>query len=224
MARSLHRVLAIGVATTIAVGTIAPGALGQSSGDGPPSLSARLDAAIAATAQDLLFDVDAQRAWVAEHVDHEDYQGTLKGPRGTFLTRSANELDKARLLGAFLDASLVPYRYASCELADAVPDSHPATPPDEGTLAIDSSDEIIAAVTDPELRSALEAVLRIRDAARSTSAAAATALADAIETAPDAVTGGLFGATSSGSVSPANGPGAFHPHVWIPGDEGTDLA
>lgn len=225
MARSLHRVLAIGMATIIAVGTMASGALGQSPSEGPPALSARIDAAIAATAQDLLFDVDAQRVWVAEHIDQEDYEGTLKGPRGTFLTRAANELDKVRLLGAFLDASLVPYRFASCELADgnvagaattdAVPTSHPATPPDEGTLAIESSDEIIAAITDPELRSAFEAVVQARDAARSSSAAAATVLADAIETAPDAVMAGPTGVASSGSVSPENGPPALYAHVWI---------
>ena len=50
--------------------------------------------------------------FVSDEIRYEPYVGILRGAAGTLETRAGNSVDKALLLGALLDASLVPYRFA----------------------------------------------------------------------------------------------------------------
>ncbi|MGC3957033.1 MAG: hypothetical protein QM813_03425 [Verrucomicrobiota bacterium] len=65
-------------------------------------------------ASQLDFDIDrdfpVRRGRVLRY---EPYVGILRGAEGTLRSRAGNSVDKALLLGALLDASLIPHRFAS---------------------------------------------------------------------------------------------------------------
>ena len=123
----------------------------------PTSLTGAVDSAIGDTIESLGYDPERARRWIRAHVLTETYPGAMKGPRGAFLTRSANDIDQALLLGAFLDQAVVPYRFATCEVASETPTSEPAPiQPSAATLA----GLVAAAFVDPEVRAATVGVPR----------------------------------------------------------------
>jgi hypothetical protein len=69
-------------------------------------------------ASQLDYDVDRIFRFVSDEIRYEPYVGILRGAAGTLETRAGNSVDKAVLLGALLDASLVPYRFARGRLDD----------------------------------------------------------------------------------------------------------
>ena len=74
---------------------------------------------VAALAWDLEYDVDRIFRYVADEIRYEPYPGILRGATGTLEARAGNSADKALLLAALLDASLVPYRFARGPLDQA---------------------------------------------------------------------------------------------------------
>jgi hypothetical protein len=74
---------------------------------------------IAALALELEYDPEAIYRFVADEISYEPYAGILRGASGTLQARAGNSSDKALLLAALLDASLVSYRFARGELDDA---------------------------------------------------------------------------------------------------------
>lgn len=74
---------------------------------------------IADLAWQLDYDVDAIFRFVADEVRYEPYAGILRGAQGTLAARAGNSVDKALLLGALFDASLIPYRFARGPLDEA---------------------------------------------------------------------------------------------------------
>ncbi len=67
---------------------------------------------IADLAWQLDFDVDRIFRFVADEIRYEPYTGILRGPAGTLAAGAGNSVDKAGLLAALLDASVVRYRFA----------------------------------------------------------------------------------------------------------------
>jgi hypothetical protein len=64
------------------------------------------------------YDPDSIFRFVADEIAYEPYTGILRGASGTLEARAGNSVDKALLLGALLDASLIPYRFARGRLDD----------------------------------------------------------------------------------------------------------
>ena len=67
---------------------------------------------IADLALELDYDLDAIFRFVADEIAYEPYPGILRGALGTLQARAGNSADKALLLAALLDASLIRYRFA----------------------------------------------------------------------------------------------------------------
>ncbi len=67
---------------------------------------------IADLASDLDYDATRIFRYVADEVRYEPYPGILRGARGTLAAGAGNSVDKALLLGALLDASVIEYRFA----------------------------------------------------------------------------------------------------------------
>jgi transglutaminase-like putative cysteine protease len=65
------------------------------------------------------YDVDRIFRFVSDEIRYEPYVGILRGAAGTLKVRAGNSVDKALLLGALLDASLVPYRFARGRLDES---------------------------------------------------------------------------------------------------------
>lgn len=65
------------------------------------------------------YDQDAIYRFVADEVAYQPYVGMLRGPRATLVGRAGNAADKAALLAALLDASLIRTRYIVGTLGDA---------------------------------------------------------------------------------------------------------
>lgn len=70
-------------------------------------------------AQSLEYDIARIFRFVSDEVRYEPYAGVLRGAKGILWARAGNSADKALLLGALLEASLVPHRYVSGSLDDA---------------------------------------------------------------------------------------------------------
>lgn len=115
----------------------------------PRTLTERIDHAMDDLAEGLLWDAEAARAWVAAEVTPEPYAGVMKGPHATYLTRAGNDADRTLLLAALLDRSLIPHRFASCELAAS--DRSPGEASGRAGLVIDDLDAVLAEVDDPSL-------------------------------------------------------------------------
>jgi len=73
---------------------------------------------IAALAEALQYDPQAAFAFVRDSISFDPYPGVLRGAAGTLAARSGNAYDRAMLLGALLDAMLVPHRFAFADLSD----------------------------------------------------------------------------------------------------------
>lgn len=67
---------------------------------------------VADLASDLEYDATRIFRYVADEIRYEPYPGVLRGARGTLEAGAGNSVDKALLLGALLDASLIEYRFA----------------------------------------------------------------------------------------------------------------
>jgi hypothetical protein len=63
-------------------------------------------------AQQLEYDPQKIFRYVADQIRYEPYAGILRGAKGTLEAQAGNSVDKALLLGALLDDSSVPYRFA----------------------------------------------------------------------------------------------------------------
>ena len=113
---------------------------------------------IADEAFELGYDLDSIFRFVADEIAYEPYPGILRGALGTLQARAGNSADKALLLAALLDASLIPYRFAqgsldeaaSAQLLDTLPVGVEAArrlargPLDAGEEQIASSDAVAA--------------------------------------------------------------------------------
>jgi hypothetical protein len=107
-------------------------------GDGGPEVPvpttepALLQPAPAPTVADLAaslgWDVEAMFRFVADDIDYEPYNGSLRGATGALWGGAANSVDKALLLGALLNEAGVPWRFAVGEL-DAAARERVATNP-----------------------------------------------------------------------------------------------
>ena len=73
---------------------------------------------IAAVAESLRYDPRAAFAFVRDSIAFDPYPGVLRGATGTLAARAGNAYDRALLLGALLDAMLVPHRFAFADLPD----------------------------------------------------------------------------------------------------------
>jgi hypothetical protein len=78
------------------------------------------DDPIAAQADALAYDQAAIFRFVADEIAYEPCAGVLRGPRATLAGRAGNAADKALLLAARLDASVIPARYVMGSLDEAV--------------------------------------------------------------------------------------------------------
>ena len=70
------------------------------------------DPSIEVLAGSLDYDTEAIFRFVSDQIRYEPYAGVLRGASGTLSARAGNAADQALLLGALLDAALVPYRFA----------------------------------------------------------------------------------------------------------------
>lgn len=75
---------------------------------------------ISALAESLRYDPQAAFAFVRDRIAFDPYPGVLRGAAGTLAARAGNAYDRALLLGALLDAMLVPHRYAFAGLSDEI--------------------------------------------------------------------------------------------------------
>jgi hypothetical protein len=73
---------------------------------------------IPALAESLQYDPQAAFAFVRDSIAFDPYPGVLRGAAGTLAARAGNAYDRALLLGALLDAMLVPHRLAFADLPD----------------------------------------------------------------------------------------------------------
>ena len=73
---------------------------------------------IPALAESLQYDPQAAFAFVRDSIAFDPYPGVLRGAAGTLAARAGNAYDRALLLGALLDAMLVPHRFAFADLPD----------------------------------------------------------------------------------------------------------
>lgn len=64
------------------------------------------------------YDLETIYRFVADEIAYEPYPGILRGALGTLEARAGNSADKALLLAALLDASLIPVRFARGSLDD----------------------------------------------------------------------------------------------------------
>ncbi len=105
---------------------------------------------------ELDYNLDSIFRFVADDISYEPYPGVLRGALGTIQARAGNSVDKALLLAALLDASLIPYQFArgrldeaaSAQLLDALPISVEAArllarrPLDAGVEQVASGDAV----------------------------------------------------------------------------------
>jgi len=166
------------------------------------TLTDAVDRSIAAAALGVAGDPAAALALVAERVEPVTYVGSLKGPRGAWLTGAANDVDTARLLAALItgDDAVPAVRYAACPGPVS-----PPTPASDGALpmlGLDLADAIAAEVTDPTLKAAILEARDLRVATRASAQRSAEALAVELARAP----------APSGAVIPAADPTE---HVWL---------
>ena len=75
---------------------------------------------IPALAESLQYDPQAAFAFVRDSIAFDPYPGVLRGAAGTLAARAGNAYDRALLLGALLDAMLVPHRFAFADLPDEI--------------------------------------------------------------------------------------------------------
>jgi hypothetical protein len=104
--------LALVVALTASVGPASAASTVPTRTIGHTTMAAAQADPITDLASQLDFDVDRIFRFVSDEIRYEPYVGILRGAAGTLETRAGNSVDKALLLGALLDASLVPYRFA----------------------------------------------------------------------------------------------------------------
>lgn len=78
----------------------------------PPVVPVALGPTVASKAAELEFDIEKIFAFVRDEVRYEPYAGSLRGANGTLWSLGGNSADKAMLMAALLDESLVSYRFA----------------------------------------------------------------------------------------------------------------
>jgi hypothetical protein len=110
--------------------------------------------ALAASAiDDLAFslDYDTERIFrfVADEIWYEPYGGLLRGAAGTLESRAGNSADKALLLAALLDASLVPTRFVIGTLDDEAADALWVSSQVDATTAQDHAAAVLTQASGP---------------------------------------------------------------------------
>lgn len=115
MAALLAALLAVGGGPGLAPSSSRP-ATGPT---GPRIANQLVGDPIADQALVLDYDLDTIYRFVADDIAYQPYTGILRGAAGTLQARAGNSVDKALLLAALLDASLIPYRFAQGPLDDA---------------------------------------------------------------------------------------------------------
>ena len=157
---------------------------GASTPTPPATLTARVDEAIDDLAAELAWDPEAAHEWVSSNVALAPYDGVLKGARGSYLTRSANDADQALLLAGLLERSLIPYRYAMCWPMREERASTDPTADESQTLAIHRARDLMDGVTDQDVKKAILAVQELRRRHKEASERAAADLAVALSALP----------------------------------------
>ncbi len=158
---------------------------------------------VAALAESLQYDPKAAFAFVRDRIAFDPYPGVLRGAAGTLAARAGNAYDRALLLGALLDAMLVPHRYAFADLPDEAAAAVLARATQPPTAPLATPGISLTTTIDPV---ALERRAR-RDYARLRSA-----LGDAIDDTPSGV--------------PQDAADAVRQHAWVQalvGSEWQDL-
>ena len=117
---------------------------------------------IPALAESLQYDPQAAFAFVRDSIAFDPYPGVLRGAAGTLAARAGNAYDRALLLGALLDAMLVPHRFAFADLPDEITAAVLARATQPPTAALTTGDISLTTTIDP---AALEQRAR-RDYAR----------------------------------------------------------
>ena len=110
-------VLALVVAMVTGPGVAASSSLAR--GQTQPMLATAQTDPVADLALDLEYDADMIFRFVADEIRYEPYTGILRGAQGTLAARAGNSVDKALLLAALLDASLIQYRFARGPMDEA---------------------------------------------------------------------------------------------------------
>ena len=108
----LRAAAASGIAAIGAAG-VASAVVRTGTPKGATAVDQLFESPIADLAGALAYDVEAMFRFVADDVAYHPYAGALRGARGTLAARAGNSVDKALLLGALLEASLVTYRFAT---------------------------------------------------------------------------------------------------------------
>ena len=213
MDRRLRASLATTLAATLTV-TSAGSLLAQSSEtvepdpDNQPTITGRVETAIAGWAMELGGDPVAVTGFVADHVRSEPYDGVFKGAGGAYLTGAANAADQALLAASLLSGSPAapPIRFAYCALDEATGNAlatewaaEPVPVP-----AVDSLEEVVTEIPEGELRQALEEVVAFHSDVSAQADEDAAALAADLE------------AAGWQAVPPV--PPTLTEHVWLQAD------
>ena len=97
----------VGLATLLAVGSVAPVASSQ----------------VNEVAASLASDTEAIFEFVAEQIRYDPYSGVLRGPEGTIASRAGNSADQALLLASLLEKAGIPHRFVIGSIDDATADT-----------------------------------------------------------------------------------------------------
>ena len=162
------------------------------------TLTERIDDGIDRLRAELRGDPEAARAWVADHIAPERYDGVLKGARGAYLTGRGNSADQALLLANLLRDAGVDTRFATCDTAETPDDDRPPA------IELDRAESIAAHVSDPGLRAAILALPRRYAEQRRTTQRDAAELAEALALVP-----------FPPWAPPEPAPEEPKPHVWV---------
>ena len=166
---------------------------------------------------------DAMAAWVAAHISHAVYRGTLKGAAGALEDRRGNSLDRALLLAALVQANGGTARLARTGLDDTATaklmaaiagETHMPAP----ALASELTDPILDALqVDPRVNGA---AIKAGRASAAADAAAASAASDALRRKASAGLLNLVRARLPGEASEADTAALLADHWWVQVEEG----
>ena len=183
------------------------------------------DDPVAAQAEALEYDRDARYfRFVADEIAYEPYAGMLRGPRATLTGRAGNAADKAALLAALLEASLIGTRFVVGPLDDASAAALAATTVDPGAARARATsvlaDEVPPAahgdVAAPEVQAVID---RLPGIDQAVTAWASAAIDDSVRTIVGALAdAGIrlpVGAPDRSDVERAR-------HVWVQAAHGSE--
>ncbi len=211
----LMRAIVVLAATSVlstTLGGSASAVQGDTGSGGEPTLTERIDGAIADIAAEIDGDAQAAMAFVDARISPEAYDGVLKGARGALLTGRANSADQAILMAALMRASprAPATRFALCEMPrDLDPLRVDAPRPRSDPAFIEDRAQALASrMKNPEFRDAILGIVPWY----------ATVTAD-VDVAAQELTQVLEAADWSAADSPEVGTAAPKLHVWLQAEE-----